>query len=80
MYERIDRLLVSGRKRIPENGIVCQKQESPLCCGLLRGGQNEEEAMSRAIGTDHGGLPEIIDTVHISFEDLHGLGLTLGWR
>ncbi len=55
----IDRKLVSGRNRIQQKGIVCQKENRPLCCGFLRGGQNEEKAMTRALGTDNGQSPEV---------------------
>jgi hypothetical protein len=53
----IDRKLVSGRKRIQEKEIVCQKEKFPVSCGRLRERQNEENTMTRALGTDHGESP-----------------------
>jgi len=32
----IDRNLVSGRNRIRQKGIVCQRERGPICCGRLR--------------------------------------------
>ena len=59
IYQQIDRKLVSARNRIRQKGIVCQKQKRPLCCGLLRGGQNEEKAMTTPLGTNHEESPEV---------------------
>ena len=42
--------------RIRQKGIVCQRGIGPICCGRLRVGQNEKEAMTTARGPIAGGV------------------------
>jgi len=50
----INRDFVSGRNRVRQKGIVCQRKRGPICCGRLREGQNEKSAMFNAMTTAWG--------------------------
>ena len=56
-FSRIDRKFVSGRNRIQQKEIVCQREYCPVSYGLMRWGENDEKAMTGAMVSDHGQSP-----------------------